>query len=204
LSTTVAAYIAFLFVISYTQHMQPPLTHKDIEGKYHKKLFIQDYAKKPVIEGVKIIEIKNFVGEDGDFSELMRVHEGGESEQFPGFYIRQMSRSKVLPKAIKAWHIHFAQEDIWHILPEDRLLVGLWDVRKYSSTNGLTMRLALGGGKGHLVYIPRGVAHGGANHGHKPATILYFVNSLFNIDNPDEIRLPWNELGAEFWDLPKG
>ena len=184
--------------------MNPPLIHKDIEGKYHKKLFVQDYGKKQLIDGVKIIEVKNFIGEDGDFSELMRLTQTGESEQFPGFFLRQMSRSKIMPGSIKAWHIHFAQEDIWHILPEDHLLVGLWDVRKDSPTNGVTMRIALGGGKGHLVYIPRGVAHGGANYGNKPATILYFVNSQFNIDNPDEIRLPWNEHGDTFWEPIKG
>ncbi len=194
----------FMIFFTYTQSMQPPLTHKDIDGKFHKQLFVQDYTKKPMIEGVKIVEIKNFVGEDGDFSELMRLAPNGESEQFPGFALRQMSRSKMYPGSVKAWHIHFAQEDIWHILPENTLLVGLWDIRKDSPTKGVTMRLALGGGKGHLVYIPRGVAHGGANYGNKPATILYFVNAQFNIENPDEIRLPWDELGEDFWSPTKG
>jgi dTDP-4-dehydrorhamnose 3,5-epimerase len=184
--------------------MHQPLTQKDIEGKYQKKLFVQDYSKKPVIEGVKIVELRNFVGEDGDFGELMRLTETGESQEFPGFFPRQISRSKVISGSIKAWHIHFAQEDIWHILPGDNLIVGLWDVRKNSPTKDVTMRLALGGGKAHLVYIPRGVAHGASNVSDNPATILYFVNAQFDMNNPDEIRLPWDALGEDFWEPVKG
>lgn len=184
--------------------MNQPLSPQDIDEKYQGHIFVQDYTKKPIIDGVKIIELKNFVGEDGDFAELMRLKENGEADQFPGFFLRQMSRSKMIPGSIKAWHIHYAQEDIWHVLPENNLLVGLWDIRKDSPTKDTKMRLALGGGKAHLVYIPRGVAHGAANYSDKEATILYFVNAQFNIENPDEIRLPWNSLDETFWEPTKG
>lgn len=184
--------------------MDTTLSHKDIDGKYQKQLYIQDYSKKEVIEGVKIIELKNMSGEDGDFSELLRLNIQGEAEGFPGFYLRQISRSKMIPGSVKAWHIHFAQEDIWHILPSDKLLLGLWDIRKDSPTKHKSMRLALGGGKAHLIYIPRGVAHGAVNFSNKEGTILYFVNAQFDIANPDEHRLPWDALGKEFWELPKG
>lgn len=184
--------------------MNQPLTNKDIDGKYQKKIYIQDYGKKPVIDGVKIIEIKNYVGEDGDFAEIMRLNERGESEEFPGFVLRQISRSKMIPGSVKAWHIHFAQDDIWHVLPDNKLLVALWDVRKDSPTKHLTMRFATGGGKAHLIYIPRGVAHGAVNYSEEESTILYFVNAQFNIENPDEVRLPWDSLGEDFWEPIKG
>lgn len=184
--------------------MNQPLTAKDIDGKYQKRLYIQDYSRKPVIEGVKILELKNFVGEDGDFAELMRLGENGESEQFPGFFLKQISRSKMIPGSVKAWHIHFAQDDIWHVLPENHLLFGLYDIRKNSPTKHKFMRIALGGGKAHLIYIPRGVAHGAVNLSNKEATILYFVNSHFNVENPDEIRLPWDHFGENFWKPANG
>ncbi len=179
-------------------------THADIDGKYSKKLFIQDYNKKPVIEGVKIVEIKNFTGEDGDFSELIRFNEQGEAIEFTGFSLRQVNRSKMLPGTIKAWHLHYNQEDIWHVLPSDNLLLGLLDVRKDSPTIHMTMRLALGGGKSHLVYIPRGVAHGAANLSKRTTSVIYFVNQQFDINNPDEHRLSWDIVGKEFWEIAKG
>ncbi len=183
--------------------MTDPITEKDIDGKYQKKIFVQDYSKKPLIEGVKIIEIRNMVGEDGDFSELMRFNENGEATDFPGFFVKQINRSKMIPGAIKAWHVHYAQEDIWTILPENKLTVGLWDIRKNSPTKGITMKLALGGGKAHLLLIPRGVAHGVANISHKTSTMLYFVNNYFNADNPDEQRLPWDSVDEFFWEPPR-
>lgn len=183
--------------------MDTALTLKDIDGKQQKKVFVQDYSKKTLIQGVKIVELRNITGEDGDLTEVARFSENGEHEQFPGFKIRQITRSLVIPGAIKAFHLHFFQDDIWHILPGDKLTIGLWDVRKDSPTKGVTMKLPLGGGKSHLVFIPRGVAHGAANISLQSATIIYLVNQQFNIEKPDENRLPWDSLGEEFWDAPK-
>jgi len=177
---------------------------KDIDGKYQKKVFLEEYSKKPLIDGVKVVELKNFVGEDGDFSELMRFAENGESEVFPGFFVKQVSRSKMIPGSIKAWHVHFTQDDIWHIMPSDRLLIGLLDVRKDSPTKHMTMRLTVGGGKSYLIFIPKGVAHGAANISKKPGSIIYFVNQQFNAQSPDEHRLPWDLLGEQFWQAKKG
>jgi dTDP-4-dehydrorhamnose 3,5-epimerase len=63
------------------------------------------------------------------------------------------------------------------------------------------MRIPLNHDK--LVYIPRGVAHGAANHMTHAAEILYFVSSHYNKDNPDEQRLPWDATGKEFWEIKR-
>lgn len=175
------------------------LSHNDIDKKFRGKVAVQDYSRKPIIEGVQIREIRNMVGEDGDFSELLRLTPTGEAEGFPDFQVRQINRSKMLPGAIKAWHVHFKQDEIQTVRPEDHLVVGLWDVREKSSTKGQTMKLVLGGGKSHMVYIPKGVAHGYMNVSHKSATILYFVSEQFTIDEPDERRLPWDAV-RDFWE----
>ncbi len=176
------------------------LTENDIDKKYRGKVFVQDYSKKSPIEGVQIKELRNMVGEDGDFSELMRLTPSGESEAFPGIQIRQINRSKMLPGAIKAWHLHFAQDEIQSVVPEDHLVVGLWDMREKSPTKGVSMKLVLGGGKAHMIFIPKGVAHGYMNVSQNPATILYFVSQQFDLENPDERRLPWDSLKG-FWDV---
>lgn len=179
--------------------MPDHLSHDNIDSALRDKVFIQDYSQKPIIEGVQVKEIRNMVGEDGDFSELIRLTENGEVEGFPGFKVRQINRSKMLPGAIKAWHLHFKQDEIQTVNPENHLVIGLWDVREDSPTKGVTMKLTLGGGKAHLIYIPKGVAHGYMNVSKRPATILYFVSEQFNSEDADERRLPWNSVEG-FWE----
>lgn len=179
------------------------LSKSDIAKEYQPFITLQDYSKKPLIEGVSITEIPIFTGEDGDFSELARFTENATLESFPDFKVRQMSRSKVMPKTIKAWHFHLKQDELQTALPEDKIIFGLWDLRETSKTKGMTMRLALGGGKAHWVYIPKGVAHGYMNPFEKEATVLYVTSEQFNAKDPDEMRLPWDSMGEDFWQLSK-
>jgi dTDP-4-dehydrorhamnose 3,5-epimerase len=66
------------------------------------------------------------------------------------------------------------------------------------------MRLVLGSGKARLLLIPRGVAHGVANLSSQPAAVIYFVNQAFNLERPDEHRLPYDLLGEDFWSIRPG
>jgi len=179
-----------------------PLTKSDIAKEYQPFIQVQNYSAKKQIDGVIIKEIKVFTGEDGDFSELGRLT-NGKLEGFEGFEVKQINRSKVMPKTIKAWHFHLRQDEIQTVLPEDKLLIGLWDLREKSPTKGQTMRISLGGGKAHYVYIPKGVAHGYMNPFEDSATVLYFVSEQFDMKNPDEMRLPWDSMGADFWQIAK-
>lgn len=180
-----------------------PLSKSDIAKEYQAFVFTQNYEKKPQIDGVVVKEIRNMVGEDGDFSEILRMDAKGEVEGFDGFKVAQVNRSKMLPGNIKAWHLHYKQDEIQTVNPEDHLVIGLWDLREDSKTKGLSVKYVFGGGKAQLVYIPKGVAHGYANVSKKPATVLYFVSEHFSLENPDENRLPWDSLGKEFWETPK-
>ena len=178
--------------------MPDNLTLDNISSDFRDKVFVQDYSQKPVIEGVSVKEIRNMIGEDGDFSELLRLTENGDVEGYEGFKVRQINRSKMMPGAIKAWHLHFRQDEIQTVNPENHLVIGLWDVRENSPTKGQTMKLAFGGGKAHHIFIPRGVAHGYMNVSKDPATIIYFVSEQFNLEDVDERRLPWNSVEG-FW-----
>ena len=100
------------------------LTLDDIDEKNRGKVYIQDYSAKPTIDGVKIIPIRNFVGEDGDFSEIIRMSDG-KIEGIEDMKVAQVNRSRLLPNAVKGWHMHFEQEDIFYLPPSDSLLVGL-------------------------------------------------------------------------------
>jgi len=177
------------------------LTIKDIETKNKKKIYKQKYTSSKLIEGVKIIDIKNISSEEGDFSEIARF-EKGKIKQIPDFEIAQMNRTRLIPGSIKAWHLHFKQDFVWYVSPFDHLFVGLWDVRKKSKTKGKKMRIILGVGKSQLLFIPKGVAQGTAVFQHLPLDLYVFSNQEFNMKDHDERRLSWDSLGKDFW-FPK-
>lgn len=174
----------------------------------------QSYQAGRQIEGVKVVEIKRFVGEDGSFSEIVRFDEEGKvsvPQELAGFAVRQVNHTKVESGTVKAWHLHRRQDEIWFIHPEGKLIIGLLDVREDGATLGESMRLSLGDGKAHLVHIPRGVAHGLSNPYPKEATMTYLVNNHFT--GEDEYRLPsdfalnddfHDEIGPDFWQIRKG
>lgn len=180
------------------------LTLNDISKDLQKDVYVQDYSKKKMIEGLKVVEIRRMAGEDGTFEDLLRLDETGHFELFPEIQVRQINRSKLLPGSIKAWHLHFKQEDVWYIPPEDHMILGLWDVRENSPTKDLKMKIPMGNGMSRVVVVPRGVAHGVVNVASTPGTIFYFVNGQFNINDADERRLKWDALGASFWEVEKG
>lgn len=175
------------------------LNQNDLSSTVQSNLYTQEYGSKPHLEGVQVISIKHLVTEEGDFSEIMRLDETGHLEGLPEFQVRQVSRSCIFPGSIKGWHIHYQQDDLWYVPPQDQLLVGLWDVRQGSPTEDQTMKINLGGGHSKLVFIPRGVAHGCVNHSPTAAQLFYAMNQQFNAAQPDEQRLPWDSRGADFW-----
>lgn len=184
--------------------MPDPLTPGDLAPRYAAAITTQQYGKSAPLDGVQILDLRLMSDDGGSFAELVRLDESGRLLAIPGFQVRQSSYSLVLPGAIKAFHLHYNQEDVWFVPPTDRLLIGLIDCRQSSPTCGQTMRFVMGAGKAQLLYIPRGVAHGCANVGREPSVVVYFVNQHFDLSDPDERRLPWDSAGADFWELTRG
>lgn len=174
------------------------LTMDDIDERYTKDIYVQDYTSGAKIDGVKLIEIHSIVGEDGVFSELLRITDG-EVEGLHSFRLLQVNRTETLGGSIKAWHLHLKQNELWYVNPESHILSGLVDLRKDSPTKGAIMRLVLGGSKSQLLFIPSGIAHGSTNMLQTTAYIWYFIDQYFDRDHPDELRLPWDSFGADFW-----
>jgi dTDP-4-dehydrorhamnose 3,5-epimerase len=184
--------------------MLKPLTKEAIGTNFRDDLSVQDYSKKPTIEGVQLINLNLFTDDGGCLAEILRLDENGNMLILPEFKVRQSTFSQMLPNTIKAFHLHYNQEDVWFILPSSRLLIGLFDARKDSPTYQNTMRFVLGAGKAQALYIPRGVAHGLANLWNEASHMIYFVNQHFDAAQPDEHRLPWDVLGEDFWTIRKG
>lgn len=180
-----------------------PLGHEDLEPRTAAALTTQSYAREAPIEGVKLIELRRFSEDGGSFAELLRLADG-EVEGLAGFEVAQVNYSDMEPGAIKAWHVHFQQEDLWFVPPVGKLLVGLHDVRKGAASAGVSRRFVMGDGRAQLLLIPRGVAHGAANLTGQRQILMYFVNSRFSADEPDEHRVDPFFFGRAFWEMHAG
>ncbi|MBW3583598.1 MAG: dTDP-4-dehydrorhamnose 3,5-epimerase family protein [Euryarchaeota archaeon] len=167
------------------------------------KLTAQDYTPRPKIDGVRVLELPRFVEDGGSLMEIARM-EAGRPKDMPGFEVRQITFSEVQPGVIKAWHVHRLQDDLWFIPPGQRLIVGLWDVRDDSPSQGVTQRIVMGDGRAQLLFIPRGVAHGASNPYTHPAYMLYLLSEQFSAEDTDELRLPWDSRGEAFWQPTNG
>jgi len=178
------------------------LRKEDLSSSILNRMTLQDYSPTRQIDGVRLIPLNLHVDDGGDFQEIARVKEGVIHE-IDDFMIRQINRSRFNPGLVKAFHLHLKQDEIWVVHPLDRLLVGLMDVRKGSRTEGIQMRIVLGGGDSRVLYIPKGVAHGGTVLGQDPVDVFYLVDQNFSEEDPDEWRLPWNLLGGDFWTISK-
>jgi dTDP-4-dehydrorhamnose 3,5-epimerase len=166
---------------------------------------VQDYTAARTIEGVEIVQLRRFNDDGGSLTELGRFT-GGQHAQLAGFEVKQVNYSTMEPGAIKAYHMHHRQTDVWYVPPHDKMLLVLHDARASSPSEGVTLRRVLGDGVSQLVRIPPGVAHGVRNIGTEIGRIIYFVDVLFSPDKGecDEGRLPWDYLGPDVWEVVKG
>jgi dTDP-4-dehydrorhamnose 3,5-epimerase len=166
---------------------------------------LQSYGPAPTIEGVRIVELKRHADDGGSMTELARLMDG-RPEALADFTVRQVNYSEMAPGALKAFHLHQRQTDVWYVPSSDRLLIVLLDVRKHSRTEGMRMRVMLGNGASRLLVIPPGVAHGARNLGAETGRIIYFTDVHFSAEPSacDEGRLPWDFAGPDVWDMTKG
>ncbi len=179
--------------------MNRPITIDDINDSVRKSVYTQSYGHAKTIHGVETLSRTHHVSEDSDFVEIFKLNAHGHLEDMPSFHVRQISRSLQYPGAIKAWHLHFIQDELWYVPTDAHLIVGLWDIRKTSPTNGIISRLVMGKSGPTMLLIPAGVAHGSVNLTSQPVPILYCASEQFDLQNPDEHRLPWDIQGRDFW-----
>ena len=173
-------------------------TSSDIDPSIKKLIYPADYTEEEFLDGVKLINMKNIPAEEGDFSEILRIKQG-ELESFKGFKLAQINRTTLVPSSIKAWHLHYKQDEIWYVSPQDHLLAGLWDVRRKSRTSGKTIVCEV------TSEIWKILLHKSLRYvkvfkvSNKPVELYVFVNKQFKILHHDEKRIPWDSLGKEFW-----
>ena len=98
---------------------------------------------------------------------------------------------------IKAFHVHDKQDDLW-FMATGKALVVLYDTRKDSSTYQQTQTIEAGEGDYKLILIPAGIAHGFKVLSEQPVLMFYHTTELYNSENPDEERIPYNDPSINF------
>jgi dTDP-4-dehydrorhamnose 3,5-epimerase len=167
-------------------------------------LVFQTYRTATPLEGVSLWPLEKRRAENGWFLEYLRVTDGKVDHVSCGFELRQISVSYAAPGRINAFHIHpkVPQNELWSVI-HGQLLVWLVDCRAGSPTVGAKQKLILTGEEPSMVVISAGVAHG-YKAGPDGATLLYAVDQQFNLEDPNEGRLPWNYFGADLWEEDRG
>ena len=139
-----------------------------------------------LLEGIKILEIKKNIDERGLFSEIFR--KDWKEKLFGNDDIVQANLSVSYPGMIRAWHRHnMGQVD--HFLA----LQGAIKICAYDDKSRELNEIISSSEKLQLVRIPGYYWHGFKNIGNVTSMVLYFVNRLYDYQNPDEERRVWND-----------
>jgi dTDP-4-dehydrorhamnose 3,5-epimerase len=168
------------------------------------------YVPRTQLEGVRVLRLARHIDDRGFFLEVYRNRANHAATEelakfWEGIETAQLNYSIVSAENhIKGLHYHLRQEDIWFCPPPSKIKIVLYDIRKKSPTFQKTQVLVAGDGQDLIVRIPEGVAHG-----YRPLTnpcaLLYVVTKTFDLNDPDEYRIPWDHPAVkDLWDIPNG
>ncbi len=150
-----------------------------------------------LIEGVRVQPFAIWPDDRGYFLEIGR--EGKGLIEGYDFGTTQVSAALTYPGAIKAFHFHKFQTDVWAVV-QGMFQVALVDLRPDSPTFGRKNTLYVGQMRPWQVLIPPGVGHGYKVIGTDPAMLVYMTDRFYNPE--DEGRIAYNEPGIAYdWEL---
>ena len=137
------------------------------------------------MKGISIRSLRRFHDERGSFAEFMRVDWKdllGEDE------VVQANFSMSYPGILRAWHRHLrGQVDYFLVLK------GCLKICAYDDETQELDEVILSSHDLQVVRIPGHYWHGFKVVGNETAFLLYFTTKLYDYENPDEERRPWND-----------
>lgn len=158
---------------------------------------IAQQDSKELIDGVKIQPLSLWPDDRGHFLEVARLGEGLVAD-YP-HESTQVSAALTYPGAIKAFHFHRHQTDLWAVV-QGMFQVALVDLRTVSSTFGRKNTLYVGQLRPWQILIPPGVGHGYKVIGKDQAVLVYLTNRFYSPE--DEGRISYNDQGINYdWQL---
>ena len=146
-----------------------------------------------MIDGAKVKDLNVIPDDRGMLMEMLRSDDP-DFQRFGQVYI-----TTVYPGVVKAWHYHEKQTDHF-VCVSGMAKVALHDDREGSPTKGETNEFVIGHLRQRMIIIPPKVWHGFMAVGTEAASIVNIPTELFDYDNPDEVRKPWDdpEIGYDW------
>ena len=140
--------------------------------------------KEYPLEGVKVYELKVLPDERGFFAEALRQ----DWQDFIDEGIAQVNLSYSYPNIARAWHRHLrGQVDYFLVLK------GAMKICAYDEESRRLAEIIASAVKPSLVRIPGHYFHGTRTISSEPSLTVYFVTRLYDYQNPDEERRPWDD-----------
>lgn len=143
-----------------------------------------------MINGCVIKELKKHVDERGFFVELLRKE---WKDLFFDDIVEQFNYSHSYSGVIRAWHRHVRGQIDYFICIEGSVKICAYDDRAGSETYRELNEIVVSEEVLKVVRIPGILWHGYKVIGTKPCKLLYGVNKLYDYNNPDEEKRPWND-----------
>jgi len=141
------------------------------------------------MDGIKIFELNRIVDERGSFTEIMR---NDWTELFGDEQIKQSNLSVSYPGMIRAWHRHARGQIDYYVVVKGTVKISVYDNDKQSKTFGNLTEIVSSSEKLQIVRVPGHYWHGIKTLGTETSMLVYFINNLYDYENPDEERSPWN------------
>lgn len=141
--------------------------------------------KEHPLKGVKTYELNMMPDERGFFAEGLRKD---WKELLEGEWVTQANISYSYPNIIRAWHKHQRGQIDYFLV-----LKGAMKICAYEEETGKMAEVIATGEKPTLVRIPGKYLHGTKTVSNEPSLTIYFVTKLYDYQNPDESRRPWND-----------
>ena len=142
-------------------------------------------VRELALPGVKLAEIERFVDERGLFHEIMRAD---WKELLGDDTIVQANLSITYPGIIRAWHRHLRGQVDYFLVVR-----GTAKICAYDDESRSLVEVVLSEAKPQVLRVPGHYWHGFKALGTEPVHLVYFVTKLYDPQNPDEQRRPWND-----------
>jgi dTDP-4-dehydrorhamnose 3,5-epimerase len=140
--------------------------------------------------GVQVLRPKINFDERGFVSEIFR-------NDWKGFFDNnkpsQINISKSKPGVVRAWHRHLREQVDFFTVIKGTVKICVYDNDSKSDTCGTLVEIITNEKKLEIVKVPGHYWHGTKTIGSEESYTVYFINNLYDYENPDEERIPWDD-----------
>ena len=137
-----------------------------------------------MLQGIIVKQLETFADERGFFTEIFK---SSRKEIFQDEIV-QANMSITYPGIVRAWHKHERGQVDYFVIIKGAAKICAYD-DKSKELNEITST----GNNLQLVRIPGHYWHGVKSIGSESSDLIYFVNKHYDLNNPDEVRRPWND-----------